>query len=154
MSKRFRSSCGKSDAFFLSMTVLLVDFRSGIFSTPSAASGRRQQSARRGAAAALEASDVAADADEDSAVHLENDAETGLAAQHTVVGFLCFLKRVDLVHRSDVVALTKLQCVLGIPSDSRIPALDRGALAEQIEGIDGQWADGADHYLHSVGQQH
>src|SRR3984957_15545122 len=28
MSKRFRSSCGKSDAFFLSMTVLLVDFRS------------------------------------------------------------------------------------------------------------------------------
>src|ERR1700733_2912705 len=132
------------------MTILLVDFRAWGTAVFYTLDRLRQASTKCEALSPVcceePACDAAANAGEDSAVHLEHDAEPGLAAQHTVISFLRFLKRIDFIHRGDVVALRKVERVLRIPRDPRIPPLDRGALAEQIEGIDGQWADRADHH--------
>ena len=53
-----------------------------------------------------------------SRVNLQDDAEAGFAAHHSLIGFLSFFEWVDLVHRGDVVAQTEAQRIFRIRGSS------------------------------------
>src|ERR1700733_1277410 len=95
----------------------------------------------------------AANASEDLADHLEYDAEARLPTQHSLVGFLRSIERVDFVHRGDLVALTEDQRVLGISRHPRIPAAHAGALADEVDRVQRQRPAYADHHHDAIGAE-
>src|ERR1700694_550931 len=84
---------------------------------------------------------------------LEHYAKARFAAHHSLVRRLGLLERIDLVRRDDVVALAETQRVLRVHCRSRVPALDGGALAEQIERVDGESANSTNNHHRPIHTQ-
>ena len=73
-----------------------------------------------------------------------------LTAHHALISRRGLLEREDLVHRGDTVLPAEPQCVFRVDARAGVPALHRGALAQQLQRIDRERPDPTDHEQDAV----